>query len=62
METVLQDNDLLSHRVHRHEPPVTAQPLKILYLNGDIVAVDKPSSIPVRTLGYAYHIQKYVLA
>lgn len=50
METVLQNNDLLSHRVHRHEPPVTAQPIKILYQNSDIVAVDKPPSIPVRTL------------
>ena len=58
METVLQNNDLLSHRVHRHEPPVTAQPIKILYQNSDIVAVDKPPSIPVRTLRYGGNIAR----
>ena len=47
METVLQHNDLLVHRVHRHEPPVTAQPITILYQDNDIVAINKPPSIPV---------------
>ena len=48
METVLQHNDLLVHRVHRHEPPVTAQPLTILHQDTNTVAINKPPSIPVR--------------
>ena len=47
MQTVLQHNDLLVHRVHRHEPPVTAQPLTIVHQDDDIIAINKPSSIPV---------------
>ena len=47
METVLQHNDLLVHRVHRHEPPVSALPLTILHQDSDIVAINKPHSIPV---------------
>ena len=52
METVLQHNDLLVHRVHRHEPPVTARPLAIVHMDTDIVAIEKPPSIPVRCTVY----------
>lgn len=47
METVINHNDLICHRVHRHEPPVTAQPLKIIHCDDKLVVLDKPSSIPV---------------
>ena len=50
METVLRDNDLLCHRVHRHEPPVSAQPVKVVHEDSDILVVNKPSSIPVRAV------------
>ena len=56
METVLKHNDLLVHRVHRHEPPVSALSLNILHLDSDIVAIDKPHSIPV---GHAWIITKH---
>lgn len=49
METVLQHNDLLVHQVHRHEPPVTAQPISIIHQDDHILAVNKPPSIPVRS-------------
>lgn len=48
MNTVLHPNDLLSHRVHRHEPPVTSQPLTLLHVDEGLVVVNKPASIPVR--------------
>ena len=50
METVLRDNDLLYHRVHRHEPPVSAQPVEVVHEDSDILVVNKPSSIPVRAV------------
>ena len=48
--TVLRDNDLLCHRVHRHEPPVSAQPVEVVHEDADILVVNKPSSIPVRAV------------
>ena len=47
MSTVLHHNDVISHQVHRHEPPVTAQPLSLLHVDEELVVVDKPASIPV---------------
>lgn len=50
-----QDNDFLRNRVHRHEPPVTAEPVRLLAENEDVVVVDKPSSIPVHPCGRFRH-------
>jgi 23S rRNA-/tRNA-specific pseudouridylate synthase len=55
METVLHHNDLMVHRVHRHEPPVSADPLTILHLDSDMVAINKPHSIPVHPCGRYRH-------
>ncbi|XP_063803867.1 pseudouridylate synthase RPUSD2 [Pseudophryne corroboree] len=55
LSIVLKDNDFLRNTVHRHEPPVTAQPLHILAENDEIVAVDKPSSLPVHPCGRFRH-------
>ena len=44
MSTVLHHNDIISHRVHRHEPPVTAQPLSLLHVDEELVVVDKHTS------------------
>ncbi|XP_029807026.1 RNA pseudouridylate synthase domain-containing protein 2 isoform X2 [Suricata suricatta] len=49
------DNDFLRNRVHRHEPPVTAEPIRLLAENEDVVVVDKPSSIPVHPCGRFRH-------
>lgn len=48
METVICHNDLICHLVHRHEPPVTAQPLAILHKDEELLVMDKPPSIPVQ--------------
>ncbi|XP_072120741.1 pseudouridylate synthase RPUSD2 isoform X2 [Mobula birostris] len=49
------DNDFMRNTVHRHEPPVTAQPIVILSQNDDLVVVDKPASIPVHPCGRFRH-------
>ncbi|NWX13913.1 RUSD2 protein, partial [Aegotheles bennettii] len=51
----LQNNDFLRNTVHRHEPPVTAQPIQILVENDEVVVVDKPSSLPVHPCGRFRH-------
>ncbi|KAM8921389.1 pseudouridylate synthase RPUSD2 [Pelodytes ibericus] len=55
LDTVLKNNDFLRNTVHRHEPPVTAQPLRILAEDDDMVVVDKPSSLPVHPCGRFRH-------
>ncbi|KAK3931353.1 RNA pseudouridylate synthase domain-containing protein 2 [Frankliniella fusca] len=44
----LKHNDLLANIVHRHEVPVTAEPISIVHMDGDVVVVNKPASIPVK--------------
>ncbi|KAM8807325.1 pseudouridylate synthase RPUSD2 [Eudromia elegans] len=55
LDTVLKNNDLIRNTVHRHEPPVTAQPIQILVENDEVVVVDKPSSLPVHPCGRFRH-------
>ncbi|XP_066133181.1 pseudouridylate synthase RPUSD2 [Saccopteryx bilineata] len=55
LSIVLKDNDFLRNTVHRHEPPVTAEPIRLLAENEEMVVVDKPSSIPVHPCGRFRH-------
>ncbi|OPJ74206.1 RNA pseudouridylate synthase domain-containing protein 2 [Patagioenas fasciata monilis] len=55
LDIVLKNNDFLRNTVHRHEPPVTAQPIQILVENDEVVVVDKPSSLPVHPCGRFRH-------
>jgi RluA family pseudouridine synthase len=43
--------DVISHIVHRHEPPVTAASVTILHDADGLLVVDKPASIPVHPAG-----------
>ena len=47
METVITNNALVCHRVHRHEPPVTDEPLRVMHEDEYLVVINKPASIPV---------------
>ena len=47
MDTVIGHNELVCHKVHRHEPPVSAQPLTLIHNDDHLVVLDKPPSIPV---------------
>merc|ERR1711892_19121 len=51
----VQNNDFISHTVHRHELPVTDHRIKILHEDDDWVVVDKPGSIPVHPCGRYRH-------
>ncbi|XP_051000350.1 pseudouridylate synthase RPUSD2 isoform X1 [Acomys russatus] len=55
LNIVLKDNDFLRNTVHRHEPPVTAEPVRLLAENEHVVVIDKPSSIPVHPCGRFRH-------
>ena len=46
---VVQEHDVLSHLIHRHEPPVTSAPIRIIHQSDELVVIDKPASIPVPT-------------
>ena len=55
-EYKLQDNDKIVHAVTRKETPVQDIPIKVLYEDKDLIAVDKPSSMPVHEGGnYKYN-------
>lgn len=45
---IIKRQDLISHKVHRHEPPVTDQSIDILYEDEDLFVIDKPGSIQVK--------------
>ncbi|KAF6771523.1 hypothetical protein AHF37_10540 [Paragonimus kellicotti] len=49
---ILQDSDLISHKVHRHELPVLNTPIKFVYEDDDVLVLSKPASIPVHPCGY----------
>ncbi|KAJ2389403.1 DRAP deaminase [Coemansia sp. RSA 2611] len=55
--TVVRNGDLVTHFIHRHEPPVTTQPLTIVQeTDSGLLIVDKPGSIPVHPSGrYNYN-------
>ncbi|CAH0556793.1 unnamed protein product [Brassicogethes aeneus] len=59
----LKHNDLLANIVHRHEVPVTSQPITIVHMDEDIVVVNKPASIPVHPCGrYRHNTVVFILA
>jgi len=59
----VQNNDFISHMVHRHELPVTEQKMKIIKEDDEWVVVDKPGSIPVHPCGrYRHNSIIFILA
>lgn len=54
-DLILKNNDIISHKVHRHEPPVTTKPILIIKESDDMVVVNKPSSIPIHPCGRYRH-------
>ncbi|KAK3305392.1 pseudouridine synthase [Chaetomium strumarium] len=53
---ILKNGDLVSHTTHRHEPPVSAEPIGVIYEDEDMVVINKPSGVPVHPAGrYNYN-------
>lgn len=48
---VLLNGDLISHTMHRHEPPVTSDPVDVIHEDDDIIVINKPSGVPVHPAG-----------
>ncbi|KIJ66111.1 hypothetical protein HYDPIDRAFT_174808 [Hydnomerulius pinastri MD-312] len=55
-DTIVRNGDRIENVVHRHEPPVTATPIKIILhdKDRDFLVIDKPGSIPVHASGRYY--------
>ncbi|CCK72473.1 bifunctional DRAP deaminase/tRNA pseudouridine synthase RIB2 KNAG_0K01080 [Huiozyma naganishii CBS 8797] len=60
--TKIQNGDVIEHKVHRHEPAVSAEPIAVIHEDDDIVVIDKPSGIPVHPTGrYKYNTVTEIL-
>jgi RluA family pseudouridine synthase len=57
----LKNGDKLSHRVHRHEPPVLGDDITIIQSTDDYVVVNKPGSIPIHASGRCRHTTLQVI-
>ncbi|KAK3679964.1 DRAP deaminase [Recurvomyces mirabilis] len=52
----VKNGDVISHTLHRHEPPVTAQPIGIVHEDDDMIVINKPAGVPVHPAGrYNYN-------
>ncbi|OBZ81822.1 Uncharacterized protein C18B11.02c [Choanephora cucurbitarum] len=54
-DTIIKTSDVIGHKIHRHEPPCTDQPIKVVYEDDDLFVVDKPGGIPVHPAGRYRH-------
>jgi len=53
---IVKNGDVISHTLHRHEPPVTALPISVLHEDEDMIVINKPSGVPVHPAGrYNYN-------
>lgn len=56
VRTVVKNGDVISHTLHRHEPPVTAQPIRVINETENMIVIDKPAGVPVHPAGrYNYN-------
>lgn len=56
LDTIVRNGDIIIHKVHRHEPPVSSKPIRVVFQDDDLMAIDKPSGIPVHPTGrYRYN-------
>ncbi|KAK0644611.1 pseudouridine synthase [Cercophora newfieldiana] len=53
---ILKNGDLVSHTTHRHEPPITAEPIRVIFEDDSMMVINKPSGVPVHPAGrYSYN-------
>lgn len=56
IHTVVNNGDVISHTLHRHEPPVTAQTIRVIHETAEMIVIDKPAGVPVHPAGrYNYN-------
>ena len=56
IKTIVKNGDIISHTLHRHEPPVTGQAIGIAHEDEDMIVINKPAGVPVHPAGrYNYN-------
>jgi tRNA pseudouridine synthase 9 len=50
-KTIVRNGEVISHTLHRHEPPVTSKPIGIVHEDDDMIVIDKPAGMPVHPAG-----------
>jgi tRNA pseudouridine synthase 9 len=56
LQHIVKNGDVISHTLHRHEPPVTALPISVLHEDDDMIVINKPAGVPVHPAGrYNYN-------
>ena len=58
-DTVIKNGQVISHTLHRHEPPVTGHDIGIIHEDDDMLVIDKPAGVPVHSAG-RYHYNSVV--
>jgi tRNA pseudouridine32 synthase len=48
---IVKNGDVVAHTLHRHEPPVSAQPVGIIHEDENMIVIDKPAGVPVHPAG-----------
>ena len=51
VHSTIKNGDIISHTLHRHEPPVTAQPIGIIHEDNEMIVINKPAGVPVHPAG-----------
>lgn len=51
MNTIVRNGDCITHRAHKHEPPITSKEIKIVFEDENVMVIDKPSGIPAHPVG-----------
>ncbi|KAG9403128.1 hypothetical protein AC1031_006674 [Aphanomyces cochlioides] len=60
--TVVKNGDLLCHKTHRHEPPVSGETIEVAHETPDLLVVSKPAGIPTHPCGaYRFNSLHYIL-
>lgn len=55
-DQVMKNGQFLTHTIHRHEPPVTADPIGIVHEDDGMIVINKPAGMPVHPAGrYNYN-------
>lgn len=56
IRAIVKNGDVISHTLHRHEPPVTGKPIGIVHEDDDMIVINKPAGVPVHPAGrYKYN-------
>ncbi|KAK6520492.1 hypothetical protein TWF506_000745 [Arthrobotrys conoides] len=59
LDQIIRNGDVVTHTLHRHEPPVTDKPVTIVCETDDMIVINKPAGMPVHPAG-RYHYNSVV--